>query len=154
MPLSLDQEPKKAAPMVPVVFSEIKKMTDKYRRENPGDTRSAWVSVAEVSALIADNNANGIRIYFGRHADDAPESPGKLNVTLVATRDVKNPTSPGPATSKSLLDETAKPPAKASSVITLVQYMYPNGDFENMGDDAIPLCPDHCPDSGLRTGLD
>ncbi|WDF77777.1 hypothetical protein PQ469_28225 [Mucilaginibacter sp. KACC 22773] len=121
----------------PIIPAAIKVMVDNYRSTMPaGDAKSAWVSISEVLELIAQNNANGIRIYYGRHGDDDADYPRKHNVILVATRDAIHPENPSPENSNDLLNYDAnKGPVDS---ITL-------GRFSGLGDDVIPLCPPHCP---------
>ena len=123
----------------PIVLAKIKEMTDRYRSNiNECDAKSCWVSMAEVLQLIADNNANGIRIYYGRHAHgEADEFKDKHNVILVATRDTTDPHDPTSENSVDLLNEfVGNGPVNSVTV-----------SFSGMGDDVIPLCPPHCPSS-------
>jgi hypothetical protein len=139
MPVKLDAIPG----LVPVIYNDIKTMVNYYRNGLPdlangdSDATSAWVSVSEILNLIADNNANGIRIYYGRHDINGTVYPGKHNVILVATRDVVEPSKPIPEQSDDLLnfDATAGP-------VNSVSVSY---DYDGMGDDQIPLCPPRCP---------
>jgi hypothetical protein len=139
MPIKLNADIDGSHPLVPIVLSEIKKMTDRYRSTMPaGDTKSLWVSQAEIDALIKDNpGANGIRLYYGRHApDDTSDLKSKHNMILVAT---KGPNVVGaPLSSENSVDQLndAIENGPVNSVIV---------GFSGMGDDAIPLCPPHCP---------
>jgi hypothetical protein len=136
MPVRLDEKFGKFG-AEPVVLAEIMEMTALYRKDmRAGDALSCWVSVAEVLQLIADNNGNGIRLYYGRHGDkEGPDFKGKHNIILVSTRDTTNPGSPTSENSVDLLNELAKKGPVNSVTVS----------FEGMGDDVIPLCPPHCP---------
>jgi hypothetical protein len=103
------------------------------------DTVSAWVSVSEVLSLVAENNANGIRIYYGRHNDDDPKYPNRHNVILVATRDKSNPENPTTEESEDLLNED-----EDNGIVNSVSLT-----FAGVGDDTIPLCKPNCGKSSL-----
>lgn len=140
MPIKLDADIDGSHPLVPIVLSEIKKMTTRYRKTMPaGDTKSAWVSQDEIEALLAQNNgSNGIRIYYGRHAPDhpTPEFRNMHNIILVAT---KGPNVAGaPLSSENSVDQLNDAVANGPVNSVIV-------DFTGDGDDAIPLCPPHCP---------
>lgn len=147
MPIKLDAQDPDQPNDQPIVLSEIKKMTDKYRSDlKPNEAKSAWVSTAEVLKLIADNNGNGIRIYYGRHADNDPTYPGKHNMILVATRDSVHPEKPTSENSKDLLNQYAESGLVNSIIANLpIKVLDTDGDYTGDGDDAIPLCPPHCP---------
>jgi hypothetical protein len=124
--------------LFPVVtpLSEITQMRTNYENSllpSSKETRSGWVSAKEVFALVADNNANGIRIYFGRHERNDLEFPGQLNIILVATVDKVNP---GDPTTTNSVDQL-NPDALAGPVNTV--------SYTGMGDDRVPLCPPNCP---------
>jgi hypothetical protein len=138
MPVKLDFEPDGVHHVVPIVFSDILTMVQYYRSTLPNETKSAWVSASEVLKLLADNNGNGIRIYYGRHAQNSPIYANQHNVILVATRDTVNPDNPACENSDDLLNYSATPEKPANSVV--VSYNYSGN-----GDDAIPLCPPRCP---------
>ncbi|WP_439695112.1 hypothetical protein ACFGVS_18650 [Mucilaginibacter sp. AW1-7] len=111
-------------------------MKDKFESTLPPgsrETRSGWVSSKEVAALLADNLANGIRIYLGRHEDDDVEYPGQLNMILVATVDKVNPDNPTTFNSVDQLNVNA-----VAGLVNTVSYT-------GMGDDRVPLCPPNCP---------
>jgi hypothetical protein len=139
MPIKLDADIDGSHPLVPIVLREIKKMTDKYRLTmHAGDTKSLWVSKAEFDALITDNpGANGIRLYYGRHApDDTADFKNKHNMILVAT---KGPNVVGaPLSSENSVDQLNDAIANGPVNSVIV-------GFSGMGGDAIPLCPPHCP---------
>lgn len=117
----------------PVHPEEIALMVKNYKDTMPhDDTQSVWFSIYELMALIADNKANGIRIYYGRHHKNDAVYPGKHNVILVATRDAVNPGNPSWENSHDLLHygknaELAKPKS-----------------YTGMGLDQGPLCPPRC----------
>ena len=138
MPTKLNAQFGSEIPAHPVLPGKIKEMTERYRTTcSKGDARSCWVSMSEVLQLIADNGANGIRIYYGRHGDnDGTEFKNKHNVILVATHDSVTPTKPTSENSADLLNAVETDAHPANSVIV---------SFEGMGDDVIPLCPPHCP---------
>jgi hypothetical protein len=139
MPIKLDADIDGKGHLFPIVLSEIKKMTDRYRSNMPvGDSKSVWVSKAEVEALLTDNaGANGIRIYYGRHApDDTADFRNKHNLILVATA---GPNVVGaPLSSETSVDQLNQNKEKGPVNSVTVGF---SGD----GDDAIPLCPPHCP---------
>lgn len=150
MPIKLDYQPAGLITAKPIVFEAIKSMTDHYRKSAaPGDTKSAWISREEVNVLLDQNEADGIRIYFGRYPDDIPEVGGRLTVILVATKlaEPHNDPETDARRSRSLLNEK-----KEANSVSATLYVKVNGDYEGMGADAIPLCPYHCPDE--PSGLD
>jgi hypothetical protein len=132
MPTKLNAGRRKSDPMLPTVLEKIKEMTDLYRTNLPvWETKSCWVSRSEIDQLLNYNGGNGMRIYYGRHAaTETPEYANKHNVILVATLDSTNPLTPTSENS----DDQLNP--KVNSVIV---------SYQGMGDDAIPLCPPHCP---------
>jgi len=136
MPVKLDFGPEGQQGGEPIIKTQIQKMIKRYEDKTlTCDTVSAWVSVSEVLQLIADNNANGIRIYYGRHDEnDLPDFANRHNVILVATRDSTNPEKPTFKNSDDLLNDE---PLKGS--INSV-----SGTFASVGDDTIPLCKPNC----------
>lgn len=110
------------------------------------DSKSAWVSRKELEALLDDNKANGLRIYYGCHHEStgginpALDYFGRHNLILVATIDNVNLAAPTTENSLNQLKESSRP-EEANSVI------FPTGDgsFAGMGDDTLPLCPPRCP---------
>jgi hypothetical protein len=135
MPVKLNlepQDPSLGLDLVPTPLSQVKAMVKNYRQNSPADeTTSAWVSVKEIQALISDNHANGIRIYYGRH-DASGIYPNMHNVILVATIDSNNPLNPTPEYSADQLSDVN------------------TATFAQAGDDAIPLCPPRCPLPGIQ----
>jgi len=118
----------------PTVYEDVMKMRDNYESTLPtGETRSGWVSAKEISSLLSDNLANGIRIYLGRHEDDDEEYPGRLNMILVATVDKVAPDNPKSQNSKDQLN----PDAEIGPVGSV--------SYKGLGDDRVPLCPPNCP---------
>jgi hypothetical protein len=137
MPIRLDYTPN-GEEATPIVMSEISKMVTNYKDSIPEwETKSAWVSVSEVLELIAHNNANGIRILFGRHRDH-PDYGNQQTVILVATRDSHNLDKPTTQKSRNLLNPDAKK-GKVDKVIV---------SYKDCGDDSVPLCPPACPEEG------
>ena len=78
--------------MQPVSKSTISKMTELYNqtigktstenlkkkfpeRTSIKEASSAWVSRKELEALLNDNQANGLRIYYGSHYESTKERP-------------------------------------------------------------------------------
>lgn len=134
--------------LAPIVKQEILKLIGHYRKDmRRNDTESGWVSAEEILALINDNNADGIRIYYGRHKENDALYPDQLNVILVAT---KNSNAGSQATYKNSVDQLNE--FKANGPVNSVIFNFPYedytkpGDYERMGVDAIPLCPQNCPD--------
>lgn len=116
--------------------------TDQLRLKYPDRTdieesKSVWVSKAEIDTLLSENYGNGIRIYFACHTEststgDTQKYLGLHSVVLVATRDNVNPLNP--STDYSIdLDNESDDPAKANSVT-----------FSAMGTDVLPTCPPRC----------
>jgi hypothetical protein len=140
MPVRLDEN-FGMPPLKPIVPAKIKEMTDRYRAgSGDDDTKSCWVKVSEVQQLIADNpGANGIRLYYGRHADnDGADFNKRHNIILVTTRDTTTPDNPTSENSVDLLNpDVAIGPVNSITVT-----------FAGMGGDVIPLCPPHCPTLG------
>ncbi|SEP27285.1 hypothetical protein [Mucilaginibacter sp. OK283] len=125
--------PLELAPIQPTNYEDIMKMRKKYESTlPPGETKSGWVSAKEISALLSDNLANGIRIYLGRHEDDDLEYPGQVNMILVATVDKVNPDNPTTFNSEDQLDPNAVAVPGSTS-------------YKGLGDDRVPLCPPNCP---------
>lgn len=142
MPIKLNYKPEGSKGDVPIIKTEILALMKNYEDKTIiCDTVSAWVSVSEVLSLIADNNANGIRLYYGRHADDDPNYPNRHNVILVATRDTTDPAKPTTNNSEDLLNDV---PAKG--LINSVSLT-----FAGVGDDTIPLCKPNCDKSHLAS---
>ena len=144
MPIKLDFKPEGVENQgdAPIIKTEILAMMKNYKENRgPDQTISAWVSVSELLSLVADNNANGIRIYYGRHDDEDPIYPGQHNVILVATRDIINPDTPTTINSTDLLND-----AIALGKINSVSFT-----FSGVGDDTIPLCKPNC-GTGLLGG--
>ena len=93
----------------PISKREMNQLIKNYKKSMTfDDTQSVWFSVAGLMALIKHNNANGIRIYYGRHNEDDKTYPGRHNVILVATRDSKDPENPSAENSKNLLNNSDK----------------------------------------------
>lgn len=118
--------------MQPIGYKEIEKMIKHYEEGISNDTTSAWVSIYDLMALISDNKANGIRLYFGRHSKDDPKYPGQHNVIFVATRDETDFQHPTTQNSFDLLDRNKLSVSDRQS-------------YEGEGGDAIPLCKPNCP---------
>jgi hypothetical protein len=97
------------------------------------DTKYAWFGVNALNALISHNNANGIRIYYGRHDDNHPSYAGRHTVVLVATVDSDNPEAPCSESSVDQLDPSKNPKPEK------------NLTFFGMGLDEGALCPPRCP---------
>lgn len=134
--------------LAPIVKQEILKLIDHYRKDmRRNDTQSGWVSAEEILALINDNKADGIRIYFGRHKEKDEYYPDQLNVILVAT---KNSEPGAEATYKNSVDQLNE--FKANGPVNSVTFNFPyqdytdSGEYRGRGADTIPLCPQNCPD--------
>jgi hypothetical protein len=138
MPVKLSE---RVRPDLPTAAAAIKEMHAYYKQDmRENDATSAWVTIAEIEALIKDNTINGIvpngiRILYGRHklSTEAAlkfEYKDKHNVILIATHDPSLDT-PKTETSKNLLTEEH-----------FVSFSAP---YSGMGDDSIPLCPPRCP---------
>lgn len=127
MAIELD-EPGVTPMMDPITLQRFRKLQQNYQTLDPSNkTISGWVSLIELMKLVSDNNANGVRIYFGRYEDGEQPYPGQNTVMLVATRGKADPTT---ADSVDVLDEHA--------TILL-------GNFTGLPGDVIPLCPPACP---------
>lgn len=101
----------------------------------------AWISVAELNQLIADNKADGIRIYFGQHtASSLPTGKNDyedlISVIFVATQEKVTPANPSSLTSQDQLIDDLN-----SVTIT--------GPFEGQGADKVPVCDPDCPGTGM-----
>lgn len=117
----------------PVSPSEITRMVQNYKATmTEDDTQSAWFSVSALMALINDNQATGIRIYYGRHEKDHPSYPGRHNLILVATKDAVTPENPCCETSLDQLD-----PERDA-------HFQDGSSFRGGGMDWGPLCPPRC----------
>jgi hypothetical protein len=122
--------------MKPIGYKEIERMIGDYQDGISNDTTSAWVSIYDLMALISDNKANGIRLYFGRHPKDDAQYPGRHNVIFVATRDTTDFENPTTQNSVDLLNKDKVEVTERES-------------FEGQGGDAIPLCKPNCPTSSF-----
>ena len=141
-----------STPLQPTPWTEVKAMTDAWAaglcavstailknkfpdRPDIQEARSGWISRADLEALLSDNNANGLRIYYGSHhkatmPGSAPfEFLGLHNVILVATVDSVSPDAPTFLNSVDQLDKTK---------------LATDGTFKGMGGDLISLCPPAC----------
>jgi hypothetical protein len=117
-----------------------KDATAKLKKKFPGkpwieEATSAWVSRKDLEALLHDNKANGLRIYYGCHHESTNSDPqkdlhGLHNVILVATKDDVDPENPTLQNSKDQLKE-GQPISSA--------------DYTGSGGDTLPLCPPNCP---------
>jgi hypothetical protein len=145
--------------MKPVSKSEIIKMREEYentlRKISTADLKkrfperpwieevsSAWISRKELEDLLNDNNANGLRIYYGCHHESTSKDPhedylGLHNVILVATKDSVNPKQPSIKNSKDQLQE--------GGIKISVSTEDGQGNYSGSGGDAVPLCPPNCP---------
>jgi hypothetical protein len=142
-----------STPLQPTPYSRVKSMTGAWKNglcelstvllqqkypDRPGieEAQAGWISRADLNALLDDNAANGLRIYYGTHDEStlpgsAPyEFLGLHNVILVATVDSADPDNPTYQNSVDQLDQT-----KTAA----------DGTFKGMGGDLIPLCPPACP---------
>lgn len=141
MPIKLDFDGGQPG-AAPIIKPAIIKLLKNYRKDiKEGDTLSGWVSAEEVMALIAHNHADGIRIYFGRHAADDNSDPNKLSVILVATKSSDG----GKATWQNSVDQLNE--FSSDGPVNSVSFNFHDPDYTGMGDDAIPLCPQNCPNS-------
>jgi hypothetical protein len=144
--------------MQPVSKNTLKKMTSEYdtsirksstenlKKKFPDkaqiqDAASAWVSRKELEKLLNDNDANGLRIYYGCHhestnSDPAKDYNGLHNIILVATKDDVDPENPTFENSKDQLNEEELKPGEAN---TSVQ------NYAGARADMFPLCPPLCP---------
>ncbi|MEO7216306.1 hypothetical protein [Mucilaginibacter sp.] len=141
MPVKLN-ETGTLAPLDPIPLQEIQALRANYATAPYVlNTRSGWVSVYELMALISDNKANGVRIYFGRHPKNSSTYsspyPEQNTVILVATLDSKNPANPTTFDSVDLLNAF-----EANGPVNSVSY---TSGYQGMGGDMIPLCPPNCP---------
>ncbi len=160
MPIKLVTKNNKEIPFTPTPFEVIQRMKEEYERliwtfssdalqrrfpGKPGikDAKSAWVSRKELEALLNDNNADGMRIYYGCHFESTGDfNPhldyhGLHNLILVATKDKRDPENPKYEHSEDQL-RVSENPQEANSVIF-------SGEYDGMGDDMLPLCPPRCP---------
>ena len=145
--------------MEPISSAAITKMKEEYektlrkfstenlRKKFPDrpwiqEVQSAWVSKNELLALLDDNKANGLRIYYGCHnkstsADPRADYLGLHNVILVSTIDSVSPDKPTTENSvDQLIDEANSEKADSAP---------PPGPYGGHGGDLIPLCPPNCP---------
>lgn len=113
---------------LPVDLEEMQGLSKRHRDKYPNEPVSGWVSATELLNLIGNNDANGVRIYFGRQEATKEWPDGMLTVFLVATKTEKNP--PTCETSEDVVD----PQASANGTVF----------FVGLGDDRIPLCPPKC----------
>ncbi len=104
------------------------------------DASSAWVSRKDLEKLLNDNNANGLRVYYGCHhestnSDPAKDYKGLHNIILVATKDDLDPENPTCENSKDQLKDEERKPQEATSI----------QNYAGAGADLFPLCPPLCP---------
>ena len=123
---------------VPVSMKEIKEMHDNYvnglNSPHLNDATSAWVSVNEVLALIADNNGStGIRIYYGRYLPGTiiggKDYSNMHGVILVSTKHTDINQDPTIDNSNDMLTPN----------VSYVSY----SNYGGQGDDNIPTKPPH-----------
>jgi hypothetical protein len=145
MPVKLDAHLPGHIDEQPIVYTAIKALIGNYTTNLPtlpngdADATSGWVSVSELLSLIADNNANGIRIYYSRHPSNDANYPYHHGIVLVSTFDSVNPQAPTTYNSTDLLNiDTESGPVNSVSFSG-------DGAYTGDGDDAIPLCPPACP---------
>jgi len=143
MPVKLNAESTDKLHDLPIAYVQIENLKKNYNTNLPVlpdgnlDATSAWVSIYELNALIADNNANGIRIYYGRHgANDI--YPYHHGIVMVATYDSVTPQHPTTTNSVDLLNKDPK-----QGPVNSVSFSG-DGPYTGNGDDAIPLCPPAC----------
>lgn len=106
------------------------------------EASSAWVSRQDLETLLNANNADGLRIYYGCHAESTHKDPAKdynglHNVILVATKDSVDSKNP---TFENSVDQLKDSEAKSSAASKVTQQ-----DFAGSGGDGFPLCPPSCP---------
>jgi len=118
-----------ALPLTSITQKRFNDLKKNYQDLAPSNkTISGWVSLMEIVKLVSENNANGVRIYFGRYADDEQPYPGQNTVMLVATRGNADPTT-----------------ADSKDVLTQGATILVGDSFEGLPGDVIPLCPPACP---------
>jgi len=102
------------------------------------EATSTWVSRKDIETLLNDNNADGLRIYYGCH-DESTDSDKKLdylgmhNLIFVATKD-----------SVSALNPTTETSVDQLRDITISE----NGQlttYEGSAGEFTGLCPPSCP---------
>jgi hypothetical protein len=145
--------------MPPVSKNTISKMRNEYDKtirkvstenlkkkfpEKPHieEAASAWVSRKELEQLLNDNNANGVRLYYGCHIESTNSDPSKdynglHNIIMVATKDDVNPENPTVENSQDQLHENEQKTNELNT--TRVQ------NYSGAGADMFPLCPPLCP---------
>ena len=75
--------------------SELKTLIENYKNiKVRNDTKSVWFSAAEIQELLAQDNVNGIRVYFARHHATHSQYPNRETVLLVPTANQTNPQKP------------------------------------------------------------
>jgi len=153
MSIKLIKDVTNGIPLVPTQLSIVQKMVTEYsgKLRTMGaslmgmgaqkQSSSVWVSWAELQQFVSENNANGIRIYFGQHVDESvggtPEYKGMLTVILVSTKDAANPVNAQFDTSVDQLTESHIA-ANANSIAVA-------GPFTGQADDQFPICNPKCP---------
>ncbi|MDQ2718566.1 MAG: hypothetical protein M3Z26_02210 [Bacteroidota bacterium] len=106
------------------------------------EASSTWVSRKELESLLNDNNANGLRLYYGCHHESTHNDPqkdyhGLHNIILVATKDDVDTENPTVENSKDQLNDIEqKPVAKNEMAVQ---------SYAGSGGDMLPLCPPNCP---------
>lgn len=116
-----------------------KKFPDKSQIE---DAASTWVSRKELEQLLNDNNANGLRMYYGCHHESTSTNPDKdyrglHNIILVATKDDVNPEKPTLENSKDQLNNIESNGWDSNTSASQ--------NYSGSGADLFPLCPPSCP---------
>jgi hypothetical protein len=141
--------------MKPISKADIDKMKKEYEKaihksstkrlkkkfpERPWieEAKSTWVSKKDLLALLVDNNANGLRIYFGchhesTHEDSAKDMLGLHTVMFVATLDSSNPDNP---TTENSIDQLKDNMTAANIAGT---------SYTGSGGDNTTTCPPFCP---------
>ena len=89
----------------PVTYSEFLTLINNYQKGIAlNDTKSVWFSTEAIQALISQNKANGIRVYFARLDATDPQYPDQDTVLIVATTDQTDPQNPTAENSKDIFD--------------------------------------------------
>jgi hypothetical protein len=105
----------------------LRSIINNYQRNiDTNDTKSVWFSAADIRALLALDDVNGIRIYFARHEESDPHHPNKKTVVIIPTIDKSFPVDPQPESSKDAPDK---------GILTTANFQTSNGGA---------LCPPRC----------
>ena len=106
------------------------------------EVTSTWVSRKELEALLNDNNADDLGIYYGCHYESTNKNLhkdylGLHNIILVATKETVDPQNPTTENSKDQLNDDETKPTVVNGTT--------QQNYAGSGGDLLTLCHPRCP---------